>query len=79
MGYWRDIASRYDYFFASRRGNSSSARRGRSPERRLPADGPRPPEGPRRVELLPGEREEFGGDVSFVGAGYYNRRRMFEG
>jgi spore maturation protein CgeB len=79
MGYWRDIASRYDYFFAIQEGEFLE-RLGEAGARNaafLPMAAS--PEVHRRVELLPGEREEFGGDVSFVGAGYYNRRRMFEG
>ncbi|MBE0569820.1 MAG: glycosyltransferase [Deltaproteobacteria bacterium] len=79
MEYWRELAAKYDYFFAIQDGGFLYRLReaGAGNVAFLPMAAS--PEVHRKMELSPEELEEFGGDVSFVGAGYYNRRRLFEG
>lgn len=79
MEYWRDTASKYDYFFAIQEGEFLERLREAGARNAAFLPMAASPAVHRKVELSPGEAEEFGSDVSFVGAGYYNRRRMFEG
>ncbi len=75
MSYWRDIAPRVDVFFTIQRGDFFSELRALGLEdfHYLPlACDPtlhHPPDSP----------VEFTMDISFAGAGYYNRRALFEG
>jgi spore maturation protein CgeB len=79
MGYWRSVASRYDYFFTIQKGEFLDRLRevGARNVAFLPMAASA--EIHRKMELSPEELRDFGSDVSFVGAGYYNRRKMFEG
>ena len=79
MPYWRDIAAQYDYFFHIQPGEF---------EQQLDAIGCRhhafvqtgcDPDVHRPVELTEEERKHYGCDVSFAGAGYYNRLNVFKG
>ncbi|MBP2675071.1 MAG: uncharacterized protein H6Q84_1911, partial [Deltaproteobacteria bacterium] len=79
MEYWRDIASKYDYFFTIQEGEFLDRLREAGARNVAFLPMAASPDVHRKVELSPGELEEFGGDISFVGAGYYNRRRLFEG
>ena len=79
MEYWRDTASKYDYFFAIQEGEFLGRLREAGARNVAFLPMAASPEVHRKRELSPEELEEFGGDVSFVGAGYYNRRRLFEG
>ncbi|MBP2673625.1 MAG: hypothetical protein H6Q84_465 [Deltaproteobacteria bacterium] len=79
MPYWRDTAPKYDYFFAIQEGDFLERLRDAGARTAAFLPMAASPGIHRKVELSPREREEFGADVSFVGAGYYNRRRLFEG
>ncbi len=79
MEYWRDTASKYDYFFAIQEGVFPGLLREAGARNAAFLPMAASPEVHRKVELSPEEEAEFGSDVSFVGAGYYNRRRLFEG
>ncbi|MDQ1255614.1 MAG: hypothetical protein QG656_206 [Candidatus Hydrogenedentes bacterium] len=79
LPYWKDIAACYDYFFHIQPGEF---------ETKLDAAGCRAhavvqtgcdPELHRPVELSADERREYECDLSFAGAGYYNRIQMFRG
>lgn len=79
LPYWKDIAPHYDYFFHIQPGEF---------ERQLDEAGCRhhafvqtacDPEVHRPVTLTDAERAEFGCDLSFAGAGYYNRLQLFKG
>jgi spore maturation protein CgeB len=79
MAYWRQIAPLYDCFFHIQPGEF---------ETRLDEVGCRAhawaptacdPEVHRPVELTEAERADFACDVSFAGAGYYNRNQMLAG
>ncbi|MFO0775928.1 MAG: glycosyltransferase [Nitrospiraceae bacterium] len=76
LTYWQQVASGYDYWFVIQRGACIDALRaaGASSVHYLPmaAD----PTVHRALSLSPVEQTEFGADLSFVGAGYANRREL---
>ncbi|RKY66792.1 MAG: hypothetical protein DRQ02_08290 [Candidatus Latescibacterota bacterium] len=77
--YWKKVAPHYDYFFTIQQGEffRHLERIGVKNYRYLPLAAS--PQVHRKVRLKRAEREEFCCDVSFVGAGYYNRRNLFLG
>ncbi len=79
MTYWERIAKLYDFFFVIQKGEFFDLLRKRGIKNfyylPLAAD----PEIHKPLELNSEELSEYGSDISFVGAGYYNRRCMFEG
>ncbi|MHB1011317.1 MAG: CgeB family protein [Desulfobacteria bacterium] len=79
MGYWRVVASRYDYFFTIQKGEFLDRLRDAGARNAAFLPMAASAEIHRKMELSPEELRDFGSDVSFVGAGYYNRRKMFEG
>lgn len=76
LTYWQQLAGGYDYWFVIQQGAclEALARAGARHVSYLPmaAD----PTVHRPVVLPSLEQEEYGADVSFVGAGYPNRRRL---
>jgi spore maturation protein CgeB len=79
MAYWRSVAARYDHFFAIQRGAFLDQLReaGAGHAAYLPMAAS--PAIHRKIDLSPEDLVDYGNDVSFVGAGYYNRRKLFEG
>lgn len=79
MTYWRGTAPLYDYFFSIQRGEFFDALKeaGVKNFHYLPLAAC--PDIHRKMELTDNERKTYGSDVSFVGAGYYNRRNFFKG
>jgi spore maturation protein CgeB len=77
LPYWRDVAAGYSYFFAIQQGDfpGELAKSGVRHQAYLPTAAA--PAVHTAVELSAAEREEFGSPLSFVGAGYYNRQRLF--
>ena len=77
LTYWQQLAAGYDFWFVIQQEPCIAAlkRAGAKEVRYLPmaAD----PSVHRPLELTQLEREEFGADASFVGAGYSNRRAIF--
>lgn len=76
LTYWRQLADGYDYWFVIQRADCIEALKhaGASHVHYLPmaAD----PDVHRPVTLTEAEQQEYGADVSFVGAGYANRRHL---
>lgn len=74
---WKDIAKHYDYFFIIQKGESlvdvQNAGAKRAYYLPLACD----PEIHKPFSVSPSERLEFGSNISFVGAGYNNRRLVF--
>lgn len=79
LPYWRDIAAHYDYFFHIQPGEF---------EQKLDAVGCRhhahvqtacDPTRHKPFTLSAADQEEYGCDLSFAGAGYYNRVELFKG
>ena len=80
LEYWKAWAPHYDFFFTIQKdGNflGELERLGVKHYAYLPmaAD----PETHKPMDLSPGEVREFGSDLSFMGAGYYNRHQFFKG
>jgi spore maturation protein CgeB len=78
MTYWRELAAHYDYVFTIQTDACLEAM-GQVTDARLaylPCGFD--PRVHRPLGLDDGERAEFGSDVSFVGAGYRNRRQAFK-
>lgn len=79
MHYWKNIAGFYDYFFVIQKGafidemNKAGVRN----YHYLPLAAS--PDVHKKVEMSDAERDYYGSDISFVGAGYYNRRQLFKG
>ncbi|MEW6248550.1 MAG: glycosyltransferase [Nitrospirota bacterium] len=76
LTYWQQLAAGYDHWFVIQKGAyEEMLRRAGAPHVTylpLAAD----PAVHRSIELSDSERAEFGADVSFVGAGYANRRAI---
>ena len=77
LTYWQQLAAGYEFWFVIQQEPCMAAikQAGAKEVRYLPmaAD----PCVHRPLELTQAEREEYGSDVSFVGAGYANRREIF--
>ena len=77
LTYWQQLAAGYDFWFVIQQEPCIAALKqaGAKEVRYIPmaAD----PSVHRPLELTQAEREEYGSEVSFVGAGYANRREIF--
>lgn len=77
FSYWRAFAPLYDFFFVIQKEPFLSLLK----EAGVPNAGYLPlaalPAFHKKVELTPGQRREYGADLSFLGAGYPNRRVAF--
>jgi spore maturation protein CgeB len=77
LEYWRDVAPEYDYFFTIQTGAFLDEVSARCPGRAAYLPCAADPIEHRPLNLTQAEREEFGAPLSFVGAGYRNRRISF--
>ncbi len=79
MDYWKKIAPHYDFFFTIQREPffAELEKEGIRNYSYLPMAAS--PEIHRPLELAESERQSYGSDLSFVGAGYYNRRHFLKG
>jgi spore maturation protein CgeB len=77
--YWKEIAKYYDYVFTIQKGECIEAIRkaGATHVHYLPTGCDPQIHAP--VELSLEERQRWGSPISFVGAGYHNRRQTFAG
>lgn len=75
--YWRDMARHYDFVFTIQKNGCIEAIKaaGAGEVHYLPTACD--PFLHRPVDLTPVEREQWGSQLSFVGAGYHNRQQMF--
>ena len=77
FSYWKAFAPHFDHYFVIQRDEFMDQLKAAGCRRPhylpLAAD----PEIHRPLELSPEEMEEFGSDLSHVGAGYHNRRQLF--
>ncbi|MFQ5329558.1 MAG: glycosyltransferase, partial [Thermodesulfobacteriota bacterium] len=77
LEYWREVAPLYDYFFTIQDGPCLDALDAIGVENvhylPLAAD----PDIHKPLTVSEDEEGEYGSDISFVGAGYYNRKRLF--
>jgi spore maturation protein CgeB len=79
MDYWEAIAPHYDFFFTIQRGEfiDRLAKAGVRNAHYLPMAAF--PDIHRNEHLSGEELDYYGSDISFLGAGYYNRRHFFKG
>ena len=78
MTYWRELAKHYDYVFTIQTDACFEAMAQVTDARLAYLPCGFDPRLHRPLELSGPEREEYGSDVSFVGAGYRNRRQAFK-
>lgn len=79
LTYWQQLASGYDFWFVIQRGACADALRAAGAKQVSYLPMAADPAVHRPVALNEAEHREFGSDVSFVGAGYANRRDLFPG
>ncbi|MBN2653640.1 MAG: glycosyltransferase [Nitrospirae bacterium] len=79
LSYWKVMAKYYDYFFTIQRGDfiRQLGDLGLQNVKYLPLAAS--PHIHKKIKLTKKDMDMFGSDVSFMGAGYYNRRRFFLG
>jgi len=77
--YWKDVAPFYDYFFTIQKKEffDRLSNLGIRNFSYLPVAASKDIH--KKLALTSEEEKKYGSDVSFVGAGYHNRRRFFEG
>jgi spore maturation protein CgeB len=75
--YWKEYAPLYDHFFVIQPGEFLDELKamGVKNAHYLPCAAHPPQHRP--IDLTPQEHETYGSDISFMGAGYYNRHQMF--
>lgn len=79
MKYWAQAAPLYDYFFTIQRGHFFDKLREAGAKNVAYLPQAASPEAHRPVELTDEEKKRYGSDISFMGAGYNNRRMFFRG
>ncbi|VAX27369.1 Two-component response regulator W [hydrothermal vent metagenome] len=79
MDYWQRVAPFYDYFFTIQKGQFFESLRGIGVKNFSSLPLAAAMDIHEKKELSGDELKIYGSDVSFVGAGYYNRRKFFEG
>jgi Uncharacterized protein conserved in bacteria len=75
--YWQAYAPYYDFFAVIQKEEIFEALQGIGVENALYLPLAAQPDVHQQLELLPAEQRKFGSDVSFMGAGYPNRRMAF--
>ncbi|VAX21658.1 hypothetical protein MNBD_NITROSPINAE02-787 [hydrothermal vent metagenome] len=77
LPYWKSVAPHYDYFFGIQKGEfldelikAGAPYCGYLPQAADPATH-------RPLKLSPGDKKKYGARISFMGAGYPNRRKFF--
>ena len=73
LTYWKDIASSYDYFFTIQKGQFFKELRSVGANNYYYLPQACLPEVHRKIHLSYEEMKQYSADVSFMGAGYYNR------
>lgn len=77
FNYWQQYAQCYDYVFTIQKGACIDAFKAAGIENVIYLPCACDPSLHRPLELTSQEQERFGSPISFVGAGYHNRRSMF--
>ncbi len=76
LTYWQQVAGGYDYWFVIQRGACHDALRAAGARQVSYLPMAADPAVHQPISLSQAERQEFGADLSFVGAGYANRREL---
>ena len=77
FSYWRVFAPLYDFFFVIQKEPFLSLLEGAGVPNAMYLPVAALPDFHRKLELTPGQQHEYGADLSFLGAGYPNRRAAF--
>jgi len=77
LTYWKDIASSYDYFFTIQRGEIFEELKSLGLNNYYYLPQACLPDLHRTIPLSPKEKRQFSANISFMGAGYYNRTQSF--
>ena len=77
LSYWKEIASYYDYFFAIQRGDFFKELLSLGVKNFYYLPQGCLPEVHKTISLSPEDKNQYLADVSFMGAGYYNRAQSF--
>ena len=77
--YWKDVAPHYDYFFTIQRGDffDELKKIGAKNYHYLPQACS--PDIHKKITMTEDDKKLYSSDISFMGAGYYNRRVFFQG
>jgi spore maturation protein CgeB len=79
MTYWEQVAGFYDFFFTIQRGPFLDKLEAVGVTKAAYLPQACSPEDHKPLKLTSGEKNKYGSDLSFMGAGYYNRRKFFNG
>ncbi len=79
LEYWQAVAPLYDFFFTIQEGDFFTRLRDIGVRNYAYIPTGCDPDIHTKLDLSAEERALYGSDISFAGAGYYNRRQMFEG
>ncbi|NOZ26200.1 MAG: glycosyltransferase [Nitrospirae bacterium] len=79
MNYWQRIAPFYDYFFTIQKGEFFERLRQMGLRNFYYLPLAASVDTHRKATITEDEMKTYGSDISFVGAGYHNRRKLFEG
>jgi spore maturation protein CgeB len=79
LEYWRAVAPLYDFFFTIQEGDFIEKLKSSGVSNCAYVPTGCDPQVHTKLELTHDETKRFGSDISFAGAGYYNRQQMFEG
>jgi len=77
--YWKDVSPHYDYFFAIQRGKFFDELKMIGVKNYYYLPQACSPDIHKKVSLAEDDEKLYSSDVSFMGAGYYNRRVFFQG
>lgn len=78
LEYWEKVVPYYDYIFTIQRGDFFEKLKSKGIKEYYYLPQACAPEHHRPLSLTNEEKKSFGSDLSFMGAGYYNRRAFFE-
>jgi len=78
LPYWEEIAHHYDYFFGIQRGDFFDKLSSKGIKNYYYLPQACAPQTHCTLTIADEERERYGSDLSFMGAGYYNRKVFFE-
>ncbi|RJQ13674.1 MAG: hypothetical protein C4560_13840 [Nitrospiraceae bacterium] len=79
MNYWRKLSVAYDYFFTIQQGDFFEELKNEGTGNYCYLPTAACPDEHKEMELTDNEKDYYGSDISFAGAGYYNRRHFFRG
>jgi len=77
--YWKDVAPHYDYFFTIQRGDFFDELKKIGAKNYYYLPQACSPDIHKKITMTEDDKKLYSSDISFMGAGYYNRRVFFQG